>query len=83
MDPSAESYEAHVELLRDWTETEEGLPPGLSAELGFYLGLLGHTADAEAWFATEVANYPEAAGFVAALRAIALEEAGAEQKVEE
>jgi hypothetical protein len=70
MEPSVESHEAHAKLLRDFSESKEGLPPGLAAELGFYLALLGQAEEANTWFEREIAAHSESAPFVAALRAI-------------
>jgi hypothetical protein len=72
MEPGPEAYQAHVDLLRDWAGEGEELPPGLAAELGFYLALTGHPDEARLWFDREVARFPEAAAFVEAMRAIAL-----------
>jgi len=70
MEPGVESYQAHVDFLIDWSESKDGLPPGLAAEVGFYLGLLGKASDAAAWFDLELAAHPESAQFIEALRAI-------------
>ena len=57
-------------FLKDWIE-------------GFYLGLLGRTADAETWFGQEVSSHPESAHFVDALRAISLAEENPERERED
>jgi hypothetical protein len=78
MEPGPETYQAHVDLLREWSEGGEELPPGLCAELGFYLALTGRTQEAAAWFDREVEQHPEAETFVQAMRAIALPAQAAE-----
>lgn len=70
MAPSLDSYQAHVDLLTKWSESKEGLPPGLAAEMGFYVALLGRSVEAEGWYAKEELAYPEFAQFIAALRVV-------------
>jgi len=71
MMPNQEAYVDHAEMLLKWSEGKE-LPPGLAAELGYYLALIGRTAEAEAMFAVEVGRHPECTLFVQALRRICL-----------
>ncbi len=71
MMPTEEAYVDHTELLLKWSERKE-LPPGLAAELGYYLALTGRVAEAEAMFAVEVGRHPECTLFVQALRRISL-----------
>jgi hypothetical protein len=71
MTPNQEAYVDHAELLLKWSEGKE-LPPGLAAELGYYLALAGRTAEAEAMFAVEVSRHPEYLLFVQALKRICL-----------
>lgn len=68
--PGEESYQKHVDLLAKWSESKEGLPPGVAADLAFHLALLGRTAEAEALFEAETQLYPKSARFIDALRAI-------------
>ena len=68
MEPSTEAYQSHVEVLTKWSESKDGLPAGVGAELGFYLGVLGRPDEAEMWFAKEVQLHPESGAFIEALR---------------
>lgn len=73
MDPTEESYAAHIELLEAWAaDTEQPMPPGLYAELAYWLAKVGRYPEAEAAFQKELAAYPQAAPFVAALRALVI-----------
>lgn len=72
MEPGPESYRMHADLLQEWIAGDEGCPPGLSAELGFYLALSGRADEARPWFDREVEEHPEAARFVTAMRAVVL-----------
>ncbi len=71
-EPGAPAYEAHAKLLEAWSGDEGGLPPGLAAEEGFYVGLLGRFDQAQVLFDLEVKRYPESAAFVAALRELVI-----------
>lgn len=70
MEPSTEAYQSHVEVLTKWSESKDGLPAGVGAELGFYLGVLGRPDEAEIWFAKEVQQHPESGVFIEALRTL-------------
>lgn len=65
--PSEESYAAHIATLEQLVTTDPP-PPGLCAELGYFLVLTGHYPEAEASFNRELASYPQAANFLKALR---------------
>lgn len=65
--PSQEAYEYHIGTLERMVE-EDPPPPGLCAELGYFLILVGRTAEADAWFARELAAYPHAESYVKMLR---------------
>lgn len=65
--PGPESYEAHVALLERMVEVAPP-PPGLCAELAYFLVLLGRPDQAEAWFAKEMHAWPGSEKFVLGLR---------------
>lgn len=71
MAPGAEAYQDHVDLLSKWANRED-LPPGLAAELGYYLALTGKPAEAEAMYSLELARHPECGRFILALRRLSL-----------
>lgn len=83
MEPTEESVTSHVELLSSWSESKDGLPPGVSLELAYYLALLGQTEEAEAVFSKEVAAHPNVAKFAAALQRISMPDPSSDQEQEE
>ena len=71
MAPGAEAYQDHVDVLSKWADRED-LPPGLTAELGYYLALTGKPMEAEAMYSLELARHPECGLFILALRRLSL-----------
>lgn len=73
MDPTEESYAEHIALLETWAaDAEHPMPPGLYAELAYWLAKVGRYPEAEAALQKELAAYPQAAPFVAALRVLVI-----------
>jgi hypothetical protein len=68
-DPSEESLARHIQTLEGFTNSESP-PPGLCAELAYYLALAGRNAEAEAWLDRELALWPESSKVVSALRSL-------------
>ncbi len=78
MEPTAENYGEHIALLETWAaDPEQPMPPGLYAELAYWLAKVGRFPEAEAALQKELALYPQAAKFVAALRALVIAEESA------
>ncbi|HVS19774.1 MAG TPA: DUF4810 domain-containing protein [Planctomycetota bacterium] len=73
MDPTEQRYNEHIELLESWAaDGEQPMPPGLYAELAYWLAKVGRFPEAEAALQKELAAYPQAQQFVAALRALVI-----------
>jgi len=67
-DPCEESYAWHVATLEDMVLLDP-IPPGMCAELAYYLILAGRANEADAWLTREVELYPQSAKFISELRA--------------
>ena len=65
--PGPESYEAHVSHLTKKVEGDAP-PPGLCAEMAYFLVLLGRPGEADVLFAREVDIWPQSEKFVLGLR---------------
>jgi len=73
MDPTEESYAEHIELLESWAaDSDQPMPPGLYAELAYWLAKVGRYPEAEAALQKELALYPQAEKFLTALRAMVI-----------
>lgn len=73
MDPTEQRYNEHIALLEMWAaDSEQPMPPGLYAELAYWLAKVGRYPEAEAALQKELAAYPQAQQFVAALRALVI-----------
>lgn len=73
MDPTEANYAEHIELLETWAaDAEHPMPPGLYAELAYWLAKVGRYPEAEAALQKELAAYPQAELFVKALRALVI-----------
>lgn len=66
--PSEDSYAFHVSTLEEMVRLDP-VPPGMCAELAYYLILAGRTEEAGVWLDREVETYPQSAKFVSELRA--------------
>jgi|GEM_PF-307128 len=72
--PTPENQAAHLNLLAKVIERADRNqvrpPPGVCAEYGYNLGLLGRTAEATDYLDREVQHYPESETFVSVLKRI-------------
>lgn len=79
-EPSEDTYAAHVRSLESMVQLDP-IPPGMCAELAFYLILSERQAEAAAWLDREIELYPQSAKFVAELRStLGLDTPTAEQQ---
>lgn len=61
--PSPEAMAAHIETLERMVQTDPP-PPGLCAELGYFLAISGRSGEAAHWFERELVAYPQSEQFL-------------------
>ena len=73
MEPSVTETEEHIQLLEAWAlDTQHPMPPGLYAELGYWLAKVGRYDSASAAFEKEIERYPYADKYLQVLRELLL-----------
>lgn len=81
MDPSEEVLGKHIAVLEGWASgPADDVPPGIYAELAYWLAKVGRTEEARVMFEREIERYPYAEKYVRMLQALVLPLKPAEPK---
>jgi hypothetical protein len=81
MTPSDAVLEKHLAALESWTTGPAAdVPPGIYAELGYWLAKVGRTEEARVMFEREMERYPYAQKYVRMLMDLVLSTTGGEKK---
>lgn len=68
-EPSEQTLSRHIQTLEGFASWEAP-PPGLCAELAYYLALAGRGDESAVWLDKELAHWPESVKVVEALRSL-------------